>query len=63
MEHGVLQETQEISQYLTTKFQALLWQDQTMHVSFPSHWNLHFLDEVDQVALVLVEAVKNPRRI
>lgn len=59
MEHAVLQMTQEIAQYLTTKFQALLQQDHDMHVSFPTHWNLHFLHEVDQIALVLFEAFNN----
>ena len=58
MEHAVLQMTQEIAQYLETKFQALLRQDYTTHVSFPTHWNLHFLHEVDQIALILLEAFK-----
>ena len=63
MEHAVLQMTQEIAQYLETKFQALLRQDYTTHVSFPSHWNIHFLHEVDQIALILLEAFKNQGRI
>ena len=56
---GVLHTTRQFEEYLRKKFQALLRGDE-IHVSFPAHWTLDLLSEVDRIALILVEAFRNP---
>ena len=56
---GVLHTTRQFEEYLRKKFQALLRGDE-IHVPFPAHWTLDLLSEVDRIALILVEAFRNP---
>ena len=56
---GVLHTTRPFEEYLQKKFQALLRGDE-IHVSFPAHWTLDLLSEVDRIALILVEVFRNP---
>ena len=56
---GLLNTTRQFEDYLRKKFQALL-RGEEIHVPFPTHWTLDLLSEVDCIALILVEAFRNP---
>lgn len=56
---GLLNTTRQFEDYLRKKFRALL-RDDEIHVPFPTHWTLDLLSEVDRIALILVEAFRNP---
>jgi hypothetical protein len=56
---GLLNTTRQFDNYLRTKYRALLRGDE-IHVPFPTHWTLDLLSEVDRIALILVEAFRNP---
>ena len=51
--------TRQFEDYLRKKFRALLRGDE-IHVPFPTHWTLDLLSEVDRIALILVQAFRNP---
>ena len=59
---GVLDTTCQLEEYLQRKFRALL-RGVEVHVPFPTHWTVDLLGEVDRIALVLVEAFRNPSEI
>ena len=59
---GVLNITCQLEDYLQRKFRALL-RGVEVHVPFPTQWTVDLLGEVDRIALVLVEAFRNPSEI